>query len=74
LSLQPAAVEKLAWVLIFGGMIVFTLGLFMLRGGGNSGGDALAWAFMVAAAVSTATGVVLIFVRARMRAPRDDKP
>lgn len=68
--MQPASVEKLIWVLIFGGMIVFTLGLSMLRGGGG----ALAWAFIGAAAVSTATGVVLIFVRSRMRAPRDDKP
>lgn len=72
--MQPASVEKLVWVLIFGGMIVFILGLFMLRGGGSGDGDALAWAFMVAAAVSTTAGVVLIFVRARMRAPRDDKP
>jgi hypothetical protein len=34
--MQPASVEKLAWVLIFGGMIVFTLGLFMLRVGGGA--------------------------------------
>lgn len=66
--MQPASVEKLAWVLIFGGMIVFTLGLFMLRGGGG----ALVWAFIGAAVASAATGVVLIFVRARMRSLRDE--
>ena len=74
--MQPASVEKLIWVLVFGGMAVFTLGLFMLRGGG--GGGVMAWAFLAAAGVSIVTGVVLIFVRARMstpmRAPRDDKP
>ena len=68
--MQPASVEKLIWVLIFGGMIVFTLGLFMLRGGG----DVLAWAFIGVAVVSAAAGLVLIFVRARMHGTLDDKP
>jgi uncharacterized membrane protein HdeD (DUF308 family) len=69
--MRAATLEKLIWVLIFGGMLLLTLGLFMHRGGG----DELAWVVMLVGALAVLVGVVLVFVRARMNAgsaaPRD---
>lgn len=59
--MQLATLDKLIWKLILGGMIVFSLGLFMHQ----VGGDALGWAVLAAGAVSVVVGVVLVFVRAR---------
>jgi vacuolar-type H+-ATPase subunit I/STV1 len=61
---RAATVEKLVWVLIFGGMLLFTLGVSLLRGGG----EMLAWMCLLAGALFILVGVVLIFVRARMNA------
>ncbi len=52
--------EFWAWVLIFGAGLVGSLGLFMLRGGGQAG-----WALMGAAAAALVGGVVLIVLRSR---------
>jgi membrane protein DedA with SNARE-associated domain len=62
--MRAATLEKLIWVLIFGGMLLFSLGLFLHRGGG----EMLAWAVLLAGALAALVGVVLIFVRARMNA------
>jgi ABC-type glycerol-3-phosphate transport system permease component len=62
--MRAATLEKLIWVLIFGGMLLSTLGLSLLRGGT----EGLAWTVLLAGAVATLVGVVLIFVRARMKA------
>jgi hypothetical protein len=64
--MRAATLERLIWVLIFGGMLLFTLGLFVGRGGG----DALAWVMLAVGAAAVVVGVVLVFVRARM--PGDD--
>lgn len=58
--------DKLIWYLILGGMIVFSLGLFMQRGGG-----ALGWVVLSAGALAVVVGAVLIFIRARMHEPGD---
>lgn len=58
--MQSAHLEKLIWVLIFGGMVSITLGLTLLQSG-----SALGWMFTVAGAVAVAVGVVMIFVRSR---------
>jgi hypothetical protein len=64
LIVRVATMEKLIWVLIFGGMLLFTLGLSLLRGGG----EVLAWVALLSGAKAIVVGIVLIFVRARMNA------
>jgi hypothetical protein len=55
-----ATLEKLAWVLIYSGLLVLCLGLFVHR---TSVG--LGWALMIAGALDTAAGVLMIWLRSR---------
>ena len=63
--MTAALLDTLIWALIFGGMLVFSLGLFMQRGGGG----ALGWAVLLTGGVVVVVGVVLVFVRARLYGP-----
>jgi hypothetical protein len=60
LSVRNATLERLAWVLIFGGLLVFSIGLFVPDS--RSGLQVL---LVAGGAVSAAAGVVLVAVRAR---------
>ena len=53
--------ETWTWVLIYGGLLLLCLGLFLLRSA-----PGLAWTLVVAGPVLAAAGVVLIFLRARL--------
>jgi F0F1-type ATP synthase assembly protein I len=52
--------ETLAWVLIYGGLLVLCLGLFVDRTGSTLG-----WTLQVAGALGALAGVVLIWLRSR---------
>ncbi|MBX3602092.1 MAG: hypothetical protein KF863_15835 [Rubrivivax sp.] len=55
-----AALEKLVWILIYSGLLIVCLGIFVQRS------DALlGWILIVAGAIDTAAGVVLVWVRSR---------
>ena len=54
------ALEKLIWVLIYSGLLLACLGVFMLRTDAVVG-----WVIVVAGALDAAAGVVLIWVRSR---------
>jgi len=58
--MDSKTMERWAWVLIFGGGLAGSLGLFMLRLGGQAG-----WAVLGAAVAALVGGVVLILLRAR---------
>jgi hypothetical protein len=60
--MKAAAVEIWVWVLIYGGLLLLCLALFVARDQG-----ALGWAIGVVGSVLTALGVLLIVVRSRMR-------
>jgi hypothetical protein len=60
--MKPATLEKLVWVLIYGGLLAVCLGLFVARAD-----EPLAWSIGVVGAVTAAVGVVLIYVRSRMK-------
>jgi hypothetical protein len=60
--MSTTAIERLTWVLIYGGLLMVGLA-FALR----STSEPLAWAIGVAGAVEVAVGVVLIWVRSRMK-------
>jgi hypothetical protein len=59
--MKPATVETLAWVLLYGGLLLAVLGLAVQRLD-----DALGWPLAVLGALAAGAGVVLIGVRSRM--------
>jgi hypothetical protein len=52
--------EALVWVLIYGGLLLLALGVFVQRQGGSFG-----WALIGIGGGVAAIGAVLIFVRSR---------
>jgi uncharacterized membrane protein HdeD (DUF308 family) len=61
--MKPQTLETLAWVLIYSGLLVLCLGLFLQR----DGGTVLGWTLVVAGALDAAAGVVLIWRRSRLK-------
>jgi len=59
--MNTTKLEKLIWILIFGGLIVLSLGLFVERQDTVFG-----WSLVVLGGVAAAAGVVLVWVRSRM--------
>ena len=55
--------QKLIWVLIYGGLLTLVLGIATARSVSSTG-----WVLMVGGGVVAAVGVVLIAVRARLKA------
>jgi hypothetical protein len=58
--MSNAALEKLAWVLIYSGLLFACLGLFLMRSDALLGG-----AIVATGALDAAAGVVLIWLRSR---------
>lgn len=63
--MKPATVETLVWVLMYGGLLGVGLGIALQRSE-----PALGWALIVTGSVLAAAGVVLIYVRSRMKDDR----
>lgn len=59
--MKPATVEVWIWTLIYGGLLLGSLGLFVGRND-----PALGWTVGVTGAVLVAAGVLLIYLRSRM--------
>ena len=59
LSVGNSRIEKWVWVLIYGGLLLLGLGLFVMRAD-----PALGWALMAAGAAGAVAGGLLVFVRA----------
>jgi len=55
-------IERLVWILIYGGGLAASLGLFILRGGSS---ELLGWFLIAKGGIAMAAGVVLIWVRSR---------
>ena len=60
--MRNAALETLAWVLIYSGLLLASVGAFVLRQEPLPG-----WSLVGAGAVDAAIGAVLIWVRSRRR-------
>jgi hypothetical protein len=60
--MSPARVDVLIWVLVYGGLLVAVLGLSVQRSDGGVG-----LALMVAGGLFAAIGVLLVYVRSRMK-------
>jgi hypothetical protein len=63
--MKPSTLETLIWVLIYGGLLVLSLALFVARRS-----DGIGTALAVVGGACTAAGAVLIYVRSRMKAER----
>ena len=62
LSMSNAALQKLIWVLIYGGLIGVVLGSSIQKAD-----DPLGWSIVVGGALSAVAGAVLLFVRSRRK-------
>jgi hypothetical protein len=60
--MSNAALEKLVWVLIYSGLLLVCLGVFLMRGD-----TVVGWVIVIAGALDAAVGAVLIWVRSRRR-------
>ena len=60
--MQPRTLERLAWVLLYGGILLACLGAFVLDAGTAA---ALGWTLAGLGAAAVAAGVVAIWLRAR---------
>ena len=61
MRLSAGRIETLVWVLAYGGLLLFGLGVALSRGGLDYG-----WSVSVAGLVIAVAGAVLIYVRSRM--------
>jgi hypothetical protein len=61
LKLSPGRVGAMIWVLIYGGLLIFGLGVALSRGGLDYG-----WGVSIAGIAAAVVGVVLIYVRSRL--------
>lgn len=68
--MKPATVETLVWVLIYGGLLTVSVGVFVLRGGAAG----LGWTLVALGTVATVAGAALVAVRARMEPPPRPAP
>jgi hypothetical protein len=59
--MKTSTVEALAWVLIYGGLLLLSLGLFVVRSD-----TMLGWLLGLAGGAVAVAGAVLIFLRSRM--------
>ena len=64
MKLDAARLDALVWTFVFGGLLVVGLGVSLQRGGAPYG-----WAVAVVGALVVAAGVILLWVRSRIRDP-----
>lgn len=64
--MRAATLETWIWVLIYAGLLAVGLGLALQR----QGDAALGWTLVVAGGIVAALGVLLIWVRSRMKDDR----
>ncbi len=60
--MKPSTVEALVWVLVYGGLLLLCLGLFVQRAH-----DPLGWTLVVIGAGAAVAGAVLIWIRSKMK-------
>jgi hypothetical protein len=60
--MKASTIETLVWVLIYGGLLVLSLGVFVSRGSVPLGAT-----LATGGVVAVAAGIVLIVVRARIK-------
>ena len=64
MKLAPGRVDRLIWIAIYGGLFVASVGFALQQGGAGYG-----WGVVAVGAVATVAGIVMIWIRSRMREP-----
>jgi hypothetical protein len=64
-----AATDVLIWVLIYGGLLMVCLGVFVLRSA-----EGLGWSLIGLGAVAAVAGAALVVVRSRMKESGQQEP
>ena len=59
--MRTKTLEKWTWLLIYGGLLVLSLGLFVLRSSAGMG-----WALVLAGVAAVVAGVALVVARSRL--------
>ncbi|WP_425259849.1 hypothetical protein ACPOLB_03190 [Rubrivivax sp. RP6-9] len=59
--MTPKQLETLVWVLIYGGLLTLSLGVFVQKLH-----DPIGWTLTIVGAVAAVAGAVLVWVRSRM--------
>jgi hypothetical protein len=59
--MKTSTVEALVWVLVYGGLLLLCLGLFVLRTDATLG-----WLLVLAGGALVVAGAALIYIRSRM--------
>ena len=59
--MRTQVIEKWTWLLIYGGLLALSLGLFVLRSSADTG-----WVLVLAGAAAVVAGVVLVVARSRL--------
>ncbi len=59
--MAPKQLETLVWVLIYGGLLTLSLGVFV-----QQLHDPIGWTLTIVGAVAAVAGAVLVWVRSRM--------
>jgi len=67
--MKATTAETLAWVLIYGGLLLASLGLFLVPRDA-----AIGTATIIAGLAAAAAGVLLIWLRSRMKDDPQEKP
>lgn len=67
--MKTSTVEKLIWVLLYGGLLVLSLSVFVARRT-----DMLGALLTLAGGVATVVGVALVWLRSRMKADQPPPP
>ena len=62
--MKNSTLETLAWVLLYGGLLLLCLSVFVFRGGDAA---QLGWTLVVAGAAGAGTGIVAIWLRSRRK-------
>ena len=63
--MDKSRMETWVWVLVYAGLLMVCVAVFVLR----AGGDNLGWGLLTVGALVAAAGAVLVVVRARMDTP-----
>ena len=64
MNLDAARLDAIVWTFVFGGLLVVGVGIALQRNGVGYG-----WGVAVAGALVVAAGVVLLWLRSRIRDP-----
>jgi len=65
--MKTSTVETWVWVLLYGGLLVLSLSVFVARAD-----EAFGWVLAIGGVLASALGVLLIYLRSRMK--QEPKP